>query len=69
MLEPPSAAITLDKSLGEVFHYLFAIFSAGIVQYILLDSHTHMPVHPTRLGVDIYSHKIAVSSMMAHTSS
>ena len=59
LLEPPAAAITLDKSFSEVFHYLFAIFSAGIVQYILLDSHTHMPVHPTRLGVDIHSHTIA----------
>ena len=59
MLETPSAAITLDKSFSEVFHYLFAIFSAGIVQHILLDSYTHMPVHPTRLGVDIYSHMIA----------
>jgi hypothetical protein len=42
-----------------MFHYLFAIFSAGIVQNILLDSHTHMPVHSTRLGVDIHSHTIA----------
>ncbi len=58
-LESPSAAITLYKSLGEVFHNLFAIFSAGIVQHILFDSHTHMPIHPTRLGIDIHSHTIA----------
>ena len=59
LLESPSAAITLDKSLSEVFHNLFAIFSAGIVQHILFDSHTHMPIHPTRLGIDIHSHTIA----------
>ncbi len=58
-LESPSAAITLYKSLSEVFHYLLAIFSAGIVQNIFLDSHTHMPVHPNRLGIDIHSHTIA----------
>ncbi len=48
LLESPSAAITLDKSL-----------SAGIVQNIFLDLHTHMPVHPNRLGIDIHSHTIA----------
>ena len=58
-LESPSAAIPLDKSLGKVFYYLFAIFSAGIVQHILLDSHTYLPVHSTSLGIDIYSHTIA----------
>lgn len=33
-LESPSAAIPLDKFLGKMFHYLFAIFCAGVVQHI-----------------------------------
>ena len=41
-----------------MFHYLFAIFCASIVQYILLDSHTYMPVHSTCLGIDIHRHTI-----------
>ncbi len=53
LLKAPSIPIFCYKSDSETFNYTFAIFCPFIVQYILLNPHTYLPVHTTHLRVRI----------------
>lgn len=57
-LKSPAIAVSDNKLIGKMFDNLFAIFGTSIVQHIFLNSHTNMPIHTTRLGIDIYCHTI-----------
>ncbi len=58
LLKAPPIPIFSYKSGCKTLNYPFAILCPFIVQYILLNPHTYLPVHTTHLRVRINCNSI-----------
>lgn len=57
-LEPPTVSIFTHKFLSQMPDHLLAIFRAGVVKYVFLNSHADTPIHTTCFGINKYCHTI-----------
>lgn len=49
LLESPAFAVPCNEFNGKILNYLLSIFGSLVMQYILLDTHAYMPIHPASL--------------------